>query len=51
MAKEEYVIGFRKGDNALKAKIEETLKEMAEDGTLATISRKWFSEDVVIIEK
>ena len=51
MAKEEYVIGFREGDNALKAKIEETLKEMAEDGTLATISRKWFSEDVVIIEK
>ena len=51
MAKEEYVIGFRKGDNALKAKIEDTLKEMAEDGTLAGISQKWFSEDVVIIEK
>ena len=51
MAKEEYVIGFRKADNALKAKIEETLKEMAKDGTLATISQKWFSEDVVIIEK
>lgn len=51
MAKEEYVIGFRKADNALKAKIEETLKEMAKDGTLTTISQKWFSEDVVIIEK
>ena len=49
MASEEYVIGFRKNDEALKTKIEDTLKEMAEDGKLAEISQKWFAEDVTVI--
>lgn len=48
---EEYVIGFRKGDEALKNKVEETLAEMAADGTLATLSDKWFGEDVTVIAK
>ena len=50
LATEDYVIGFRKGDNALKAKIEETLKEMSKDGTMKTISEKWFDEDVTTVE-
>jgi polar amino acid transport system substrate-binding protein len=51
LAVEDYVIGFRKGDNALKSKVEETLKEMAKDGTASKISQKWFTKDVITLEK
>ena len=46
---EEMGVGFRKGDNALCKKVEDTLKEMQKDGTLAKISKKWFGEDLTII--
>ena len=49
LAEENYVIGFRKGDDALKEKVEGALKEMSADGTLAEISNKWFGEDVTTI--
>ncbi len=49
LAVEDYVIGFKIGDNALKTKIEDTLKDMAKDGKLAEISTKWFGEDVTTI--
>lgn len=42
-------VGFRKGDNALCKKVEDTLKEMKKDGTLAKISKEWFGEDLTII--
>lgn len=48
LAVEDYVIGFRKNDSALKEKVETTINEMAEDGTLTSISEKWFGEDVTI---
>ena len=51
LAVEDYVIGFRKGDDALKSKVEETLKAMAKDGKLAEIAEKWFGEDVTTISK
>jgi len=51
LATEDYVIGFRKADNALKVKIEGVLKEMAADGTLTTISKKWFDKDVNTVGK
>lgn len=51
LAVEDYVVGFRKADNALKEKIEGTLKEMAKDGTMAKISKKWFNEDVTTVGK
>lgn len=51
LAKEDFVIGFRKGDDALKNKVEETLKAMANDGKLAEISNKWFDKDVTSIQK
>ncbi|NLG93287.1 MAG: amino acid ABC transporter substrate-binding protein [Clostridiales bacterium] len=51
LATEDYVIGFRKADNALKTKIEGALKEMAADGTMAEISKKWFDKDVTTIGK
>ncbi|NLJ30591.1 MAG: amino acid ABC transporter substrate-binding protein [Clostridiales bacterium] len=51
LATEDYVVGFRKADNALKEKIEGALREMAKDGTLAQISTKWFGEDVTTVGK
>ncbi len=50
LAAEEYVIGFRKGEEALCQEIEKYLKEMKEDGTLADISNAWFGKDVNTIQ-
>lgn len=50
LAEEDYVIGFRKGEDALKNKIIDTIKEMAKDGKLKEISTKWFAEDVTVIK-
>lgn len=44
-----YGVGFRKDDLALRDKVEEILKEMKEDGTLAEISQTWFGADVTIV--
>ena len=49
LADEEYGIGCRKGSVALRDAIEETLSEMAGDGTLAEISTKWFGKDVTTV--
>ncbi len=51
LAVEDYVIGFRKTDAALKEKVEGALKDMSSDGTMKTISEKWFGEDVTTIGK
>ena len=51
LAEEQYAIGFRKDDIALRDCVNTTLKDMAKDGTLAQISTKWFGEDVTIIGK
>lgn len=50
LADEKYVIGFRKGDNALCTEVEKQLKAMKEDGTLAEISNTWFGSDVTTIQ-
>jgi polar amino acid transport system substrate-binding protein len=47
---EQYAIGFRKGDNALCAAVEDALKELKADGTVAKISTQWFGSDVTTIE-
>ena len=47
---EEYAIGFRKQDTDLCNKVNEILKEMKKDGTLAKISTKWFGKDTTIIK-
>ncbi len=44
-------VGFRKGDVELRDKVDELLVEMAEDGTLAKISEKWFGSDISIVGK
>lgn len=47
---DEYAIGFRKGDVALCAAVENALKELKADGTVEEISTKWFGSDITIIE-
>lgn len=51
IAAEEYGVGFAKGNEAVRDQVQATLEEMAEDGTLASISEKWFGEDITIIGK
>ena len=51
IATEEYGIGFAKGNEALRDTVQQTLEEMAEDGTMAEISTKWFGEDITTIGK
>ena len=51
IASEEYGIGFKKGNEVLRDKVQATLEEMAADGTMTEISVKWFGEDVTTIGK
>lgn len=50
LEKEEYAIGFRKGDQELRDKVQETLSELKADGTIAEISTKWFGSDITTIK-
>jgi polar amino acid transport system substrate-binding protein len=50
MSDEEYVIGFRKGEESLCNEVEKYLKEMKDDGTLAKISETWFGKDLTTVE-
>ncbi|MBO6231385.1 MAG: amino acid ABC transporter substrate-binding protein [Ruminiclostridium sp.] len=47
---EEYAIGFRKADQALRDKVQAVLSEMKADGKLAEISNKWFGSDVTTVK-
>ena len=51
LASEEYGIGFKKGNEALRDQVQKTLEEMAADGTLQKISEEWFGRDVTTIGK
>ena len=48
MGDEQYGIGMRQDDKLLQDKINETLKQMSEDGTMAKISQKWFGQDITV---
>lgn len=50
IADEQYAVGFLKGNDEMKNKVESVLKEMVKDGTFAEISKKWFNDDVCIIK-
>lgn len=50
LEEEQYAIGFRNQDTELCNKINEILKEMKTDGTLAKISTKWFGKDATTIK-
>lgn len=47
---EEYAIGFRKNDQALRDEVQKILSEMKADGKIDEISTKWFGSDITIIQ-
>ena len=49
LANEEYGIGFRKKEPELRDEVERILKEMVADGTVASISKRWFGKDISVI--
>lgn len=51
LASEEYGVGFKKGNEKLRDKVQAALEDMAADGTLETISTKWFGVDVTTVGK
>ena len=51
VASEEYGVGFLKGNEALRDEVQKVMDEMAKDGTMAEISKKWFGKDVTILGK
>ena len=51
LTEEEYAIGFRKNDVALRDAVNAELEAMAADGTLAEISSTWFGNDITVVGK
>lgn len=51
LAREEFGVGFRKGDQALRDAFNKTMIEMAKDGTMTEISEEWFGKDLTTIGK
>ena len=51
IASEEYGVGFYKGNTELRDKVQKALEDMVKDGTMATISTKWFGSDITTIGK
>lgn len=47
---EEYAIGFRKNDQALRDEVQRILSEMKADGKLGEIAVKWFGTDVTTVK-
>ena len=50
LASEEYGVGFKLGYEALRDEVQAKLDEMKADGSLKTISEKWFGKDVTTLE-
>lgn len=51
LGEEDYAIGFRKDDQALRDRIQEVIAGMNADGTLRKISVKWFGSDIISLKK
>lgn len=51
LTNEEYAIGFRLGDVALRDAVQAQLDAMAADGSLAEIAVKWFGADITVVGK
>ena len=47
---EEYAVGFKPGNTILRDEVQKALEEMKADGTLKSISEKWFGKDVTTLE-
>lgn len=50
LSPEEYAIGFRKNDQALRDEVQRILSEMKADGAVEEISSKWFGSDITTIK-
>jgi len=48
---ESYGIAFRKGNAALRDKVQSILEDMQKDGTVTAFSEKWFGRDISVIGK
>ena len=46
---ENYGIAFRKGNAALRNKVQSILEDMQKDGTVTAVSVKWFGRDISVI--
>lgn len=51
LSSEEYGVGFRKNDNALRNEVQRHMDEMAADGAMAKISTDWFGGDITVVGK
>ncbi|MCA1950041.1 MAG: amino acid ABC transporter substrate-binding protein [Treponema sp.] len=51
LSAEDYGVGFRKNDLALRDAVQATLEAMAKDGTLASITAQWFGSDISVVGK
>ena len=51
LAVEQYAVGFLKGNEELRDKVQKTLDEMAADGTFTQIAEKWGLTDSVCLGK
>ncbi len=51
LSAEDYGVGFRKNDLALRDAVQSTLEAMAKDGTLADITTRWFGSDISVVSK
>lgn len=49
LSDEVYAVGFRKNDQSLRDEVQKILGEMKADGTLKTITEKWFGSDISIV--
>ena len=50
LSSEEYGVGFKLGNETLKNEVQKALEDMKVDGTMKTISEKWFGKDVTTLE-
>ncbi len=48
LAEESYAVGLRKEDQKFREELNKVLTEMKSDGIAAEISKKWFSEDILV---
>lgn len=46
LGEEDYAVGFRKEDRALRDRVQEIIYEMNADGSLGEIARRWFGSDI-----
>ena len=51
LANEAYGIGFRKTDVKLRDEVQKILEDMEKDGTVASVSNKWFGKNISVIGK